>query len=186
MERVPTSKSIQHTGYTMNIQWIKKIVAGATLVLSSSSFAGVIVDTVGVNKQLDTWESASWTHNLLDNGFVLGTAQSANVSIQIWDDSKTDGAEVADIVIGAIDLQDGELVYNAVSNWSGSLGLTSMGLLNSLGKLNITVSSLWGDFWVGNSTLTVKTSQSANVPEPGSLLLLSLGLLGLGLARRQK
>jgi hypothetical protein len=169
----------------MNIQWIKKIVAATVLLASTSCFAGVITDVVTVNEKLNTWESVSWTHNVLDNGFVLGSAQSANVTIQLWDDSKSffDGIETATIVIGVIDFEDGALVYNAVSDWTGSLGITSLGLLNALGELNVSVSSVLGDFWIGKSTLTVKTS---NVPEPGSLLLLSLGLLGLGLARRQK
>ncbi len=169
----------------MNTQWIKKIVAATVLFASTSAFAGVITDVVGVNEKLNTWESVSWTHKILDDGFALGSAQSANVTIQLWDDSTSffDGIEKATIVIGVIDFEDGALVYNAVSDWTGSLGVTSLGLLNALGELNVSVSSVLGDFWIGKSTLTVKTS---NVPEPGSLLLLSLGLLGLGLARRQK
>lgn len=170
----------------MNIQWIKKAIAATVLFASTSCFAGVITDVVTVGETLKTFETVSWTHKVLDNGFVLGSAQSANVSIQIKDDDSNlwrDGLESATIVIGVIDFEDGALVYNAVSDWTGSLGITSLGLLNALGELNVSVSSLFGDFWIGNSTLTVKTS---NVPEPGSLLLLSLGLLGLGLARRQK
>jgi hypothetical protein len=170
----------------MNTQWIKKIVAATLLFASTSSFAGLITDVVSVNQTLNMWDSVSWTHNVLDNGFALGSAQSANVSIQIRDDDSNfwrDGFEAATIIIGVIDIEDGALVYNAVSDWSGSLGITSLGLLNNVGQLNVSVISTLGDFWIGNSTLTVKTS---NVPEPGSLLLLSLGLLGLGLARRQK
>lgn len=170
----------------MNIQWIKKIVVATVLFASTSCFAGLITDVVTVNKTLDSGQSVNWTHNILDNGFTLGSAQSANVTIQIKDDDSNfwrDGLEAATIVIGVIDFEDGALVYNAVSDWTGSLGITSLGLLNSFGELSVSVSSIFGDFWIGNSTLTVKTS---NVPEPGSLLLLSLGLLGLGLARRQK
>ena len=169
----------------MNIQWIKKIVVATVLFASTSAFAGLITDVVTVNKTLDSGQSVSWTHKILDNGFALGTAQSASVSIQIKDDSTSwlDGLEAATIVIGVIDFEDGALIYNAVSDWTGSLGITSLGLLNAYGELNVSVSSLFGDFVINNSTLTVKTS---NVPEPGSLLLLSLGLLGLGLARRQK
>jgi hypothetical protein len=169
----------------MKIQWIKKIAASIVLLVSTNCFAGVIVDVVDVNKKLNFLQSASWTHNVLDNGFVLGSAQSASVAIQLWDDSTSwlDGAESATIVIGVMDFEDGALVYNPVTSWVGNLGITSMALLNSLGELSVTVASSWGDFKIGNSTLTVNT---ANVPEPSGLLLLSLGLLGLVAVRKQK
>lgn len=170
----------------MNIQWIKKVVVAAALLVSTSAFAGVITDVVNLDEKLGTGDSVTWTHSILDDGFTLGSAQSAKVTIQIKDDDSfflRDGLEFASIVIGVIDFEDGALVYNAVSNWAGSLGISSLGILNGSGQLDVTVYSILGDFWVGNSTLSVQTS---NVPEPGSLLLLSLGLLGLGLARRQK
>jgi hypothetical protein len=169
----------------MKIQWIKKIAASIVLLVSTNCFAGVIVDVVDVNKKLNFLQSASWTHKVLDNGFVLGSAQSASVAIQLWDDStsRLDGAESATIIIGVMDFEDGALVYNPVTSWVGSLGITSMALLNSLGELSVTVASSWGDFKIGNSTLTVNT---ANVPEPSGLLLLSLGLLGLVAVRKQK
>jgi len=169
----------------MKIQWIKKIAAATLLLVSSVSFAGVITDVVNVDQKLNFLDSVTWTHSILDKGFVLGSAQSADITIQLKDDSSSwlDGFELATIVIGVIDFEDGALAYNPVSSWSDSLGITSIGLLNSLGQLDVTVTSILGDFWIGSSTLTVKTS---SVPEPGSLLLLSLGLLGLGLARRQR
>jgi hypothetical protein len=48
--------------------------------------------------------------------------------------------------------------------------------------LQVTVQSLWGDFRVGESILSVEVSE---VPVPGTLGLLGAGLAALGLARRK-
>ena len=166
----------------MYAQWVKKIVVAAALMVSSTCFAGVITDTQEVNKLVNIFTPASWTHNILDNGFTLGTAKNATLSIQLKDDQANDGLEYADIVVGFFDFEDGALFYKATSDWAGSLGISSIAKLNNTGIIDISVFSSLGDFIVGKSTLTVNTT---DVPEPGSLILLGLGVLGLGIARKK-
>jgi hypothetical protein len=48
----------------------------------------------------------------------------------------------------------------------------------------VAVAALWGDFYVGGSTLTVN-GQRRSVPEPGTLALFGAALLGFGLLRRK-
>jgi membrane protein involved in colicin uptake len=64
------------------------------------------------------------------------------------------------------------------------LGLSSLVKLNADGTLFVQVTSLLGDFVIGNSTLSV-IAKDVSVPESSSLMLFGLGLLGLGVMRRK-
>jgi PEP-CTERM motif-containing protein len=57
--------------------------------------------------------------------------------------------------------------------------------IENLGSLTVAVAALWGDFYVGGSTLTIK-GQRKSVPEPGTLALFGAALLGFGLMRRKR
>ncbi len=173
----------------MKINWIKMAIASCALVLSGMSSAGVITDTESVDVKLNTWQVATWTHDLTDNAepFSLGSAISGMLSIEFWDDERDLpgilGGELATIVVGSIDFLDGSFIYSPTSDWSGSLGLNSLASLNSSGLLSVKVWSDYGDFYIGKSTLSVITS---DVPEPSGLLLLGLGMFGLAVLRRRK
>ena len=171
------------------IKFLKSFAALVVCLLSVNSFAGLIIDVEreGAETHLNAGESISWTHNILDQGFTLGTAESASIAIELSDDSHDFGFlpfEVALIQLGRFDFQDGTLTDKS-DFWFGNLGVSSLVKLNTDGTLSVRVTSVWGDFILGKSTLSVKTTDAVSVPESSSLVLFALGLLGLGLMRRK-
>lgn len=182
------------------------IAASAALLVSINSMAGLIVDTVEVNEKLSTsalsalhlnFDYVSYTHNLMepsDAPFTLGSAYWGELSIEVWDDQSCSrffgchddfAPEVALFVVEDFDLDTGG--WNFGSAFVGELEVNALAAVNSDGKLDVKIKSLFGDFHVGISTLTLKTRDDNTptaVPEPATTALLAFGVAALILGRR--
>jgi hypothetical protein len=123
-----------------------------------------------------------YTHDITAAGFNPGAdvVDSYSLTFNLYDDQDRE-QEIA------LFSQPGNLFSNVFFDLSGAEtgGWTFSGVwqLESSGHLTVAISSLLGDFYLGSSTLTVK---GHSVPEPGTLALFGVALLGFGLIRRKR
>lgn len=126
----------------------------------------------------------NYTHNLTDNiDFILGTttAISGNLFIDFWDDGDKNKEKIK-IKIRKVQGKD---ILGSATQYLKEVTVQALLKINKFGKLNIRIKAKKGDFYVGNSVLSIYTNDPSNgVPAPGILGMLGLGLLGIGVAGR--
>ena len=150
----------------------------------TTSTASTITDTVEQNMYLSSWQTYHYTHDLNDNDFTLGNALSATLSINLYDDNVgiwffPDGPEKTLFVIEDFDFDTDGITFGG-NDFYNDLGIQALGAINYNGLLDITITSLYGDFFVGNSILTV------DVPAPTSIIILLSALLAFGVSKSRK
>jgi hypothetical protein len=160
----------------------KPLALALGMTFGASAGAATITDTITQDAYVTFFGSHTYTHDITDDGFVPGSAISGSLQISIYDDARDRLdflPELVLVIVDSFDFDSGGLTFGAFDN---SLGVQALGSLNADGMLQVTVQSLWGDFRVGESILSVEVSE---VPVPGTLGLLGAGLAALGLARRK-
>jgi hypothetical protein len=160
----------------------KPLALALGMTFGASAGAATITDTISQDAYVTFFGSHTYTHDITDDGFVPGSAISGSLQISIYDDARDRFdllPEFVLVIVDSFDFDSGGLTFG---NFDNSLGVQALGSLNADGMLQVTVQSLWGDFRVGESILSVEVSE---VPVPGTLGLLGAGLAALGLARRK-
>ena len=158
------------------MSWSETIDFSPDVYFGSSYYGGV--------------DSYSYTHDIKNDGFVPGSALVTNydLSIGLFDDSSSrwDRSEWAFIDLPGV-ASDGtfEIDYTDISRGISLLGLFS---LNINGTLDVTINRVWGDFYLGDSTLNAcgyTCGGGQSVAEPASFMVLILGVVLLVLRRRR-
>ncbi len=135
-------------------------------------------------------ETYTYIHNIIDNGFNSATdlISSADIDISLGDDesdswffgaTETVRIRLDNVTQGsAFEVNTGIYTFNVMTQF-----------LQTDGTLTVSLEAVSGDFNFRESRLDVyanRTAPVAAVPEPGSMALMGLGMLGLGFAARRK
>ena len=164
---------------------------------ASSAHADLIpatwTDTAGNGVYIGSGQSYTYTHNLNDNGFrpLYDVITDFYLSINLADDSSSwrDGVELAFVDLPGAGGDDLVWDFGASGEEYGGWSILGLLQLNTLGTLTVTISSVFGDFNLVGSNLTahgLTNTGSTNVPEPGALGLLGVGLLGMAVSMRRR
>jgi hypothetical protein len=130
----------------------------------------------------------SYQHDITDDGFTpfADFMENYTLVVDLYDDSGSDSGEKAKIILPSL-FGGGTSTYFDLGGEEEGWSLIGWVQLQFSGLLDVKISSVYGDFYLGSSTLTAEGQDcTVAVPEPATLGLMGLGMLGMGFAARRR
>ena len=177
-----------------------RLTAAAVLLgIASSVSATPVTFTDVVNPEPNIFISVNnpsfvWQHDLTDGGFspATDTIVSASLLIELGDDpaSPADGTERTEIYLDSVLVATS---HNPVNDYSFVFAFPFTSLMDGLidGVLSTIPrpgDGALGDFYYKSSILTVNVDRAVTIseaPEPSTIALFAVALVGLALRRRK-